>query len=242
MMDIISIQKAHRILSKLLKTGELKENEYKELYLQYINEANVRNILDLAAKEWNVTIMVRNSTIYLIPGRDNDILGFNINNCKDKHLLGETLEERYLSYLIMTIIFSEFTNEISPSEYIEIIEIINLVDESFERAINKEDINELEVKKAFNITSSYNLWKSKDKWDDNDDKKHKAVSAKYQIGVVRRIIRFLKNERLINVIDIEDKIVPTQRFIDLMEGYFLNEDRKAEIEKLLMEEPPNAEN
>lgn len=224
---------AQRIFYNLLKTGELKEKTHKDLYLNYINNNNVRNALDCISEESKVKIKLIGGIVYLIPELDNDILGFNVNDSNYKYYLGENTNEVYLSYLIMTVIFSEFTNELSPASYIEIPNILNLVNEVFSRASIKNNLDEIEVNNSFNIKSTKLLWEAKSKWDENSKKGIYTTSSNYQIGYIRRIISFLDKQNLINVINGEDKITPTVRFKNLMNGYFLNEDRKLEIEQLL---------
>lgn len=225
---------AQNIFFKLLKCGELKEKEDKKLYLAYINQSGVREALSIISEESNVNIVLIDDTIYLIPNIDNDVLGFDIKREFDnKNILGSTNDEVYLSYLIITVIFAEFSNDIAPATYIEIPDILDLVSEAMNRALAREDIAEAEVEMAFNIKSSFDIWNSKIKWDEHDKLGVNTKSTSCQIGVVRRIITFLSKQKLVNVISDEDKIVPTKRFKDLMNGYFLNDDRKKEVEELL---------
>ena len=79
-----------------------------------------------------------------------------------------------------------------------------------------------------------NYWESKRKWDESSKKGIETTSADFQIGFIRKIINFLKNEGLIVHIEDEDKIKPTRRFLDLMNNYFLDEERKVLIEKLVL--------
>lgn len=231
-ININDYKTAQRIFYNLLKTGELKEKSNKELFLAYMNDDNVRKALDCISEESKVRIKSTGDTIYLIPEIDNDILGFNVNNSKDKFLLGETYKDIYLSYLIMTVIFAEFTNELLPATYIEVPNILDLVSESLERTVLKENIEILEQQSSFNIKQTKELWDSKLKWDEHDKMGIKSTSLRTQIGCIRKIITFLQKQNLINTIDGEDKIVPTSRFNDLM-GFFKEEERKKEIEELL---------
>lgn len=223
---------AQRIFYNLLKTGELKEKDNKELFLKYINDDNVRKALDCIAQESKVRIKNSGDIIYLIPDIDNDILGFNVNSSKDKYLLGENKKDIYLSYLIMTVIFAEFTNDLLPASYIEVPQILNLVSDSLDRAVLKEKIEELEEEHSFNVRQSKELWDSKSKWNEYDKSSITTNSKTTQIGCVRRIITFLKNQNLINSPNGEDIIMPTRRFKDLM-NFYKDDERKKEIENLL---------
>ena len=224
---------AQRIFNNLLKKGELEEKSNKELYRYYISDEGVREALEIIQNESKVRIKHTNGIIYLIPDMDNEIFRFNLKECTNKSLLGEKQENVYLSYLIMSVIFSEFTNQLAPASYIEIPSILSLVDESLSRSTSKEDIEKEEVKAAFNVRRCKDIWDAKPKWNEHDKKGIFTRKLDYQIGCIRKIITFLQNQNLINSISDEDKIVPSRRLMDLMDIYFLDEDRKMEIEELL---------
>ena len=224
---------AQRIFNSLLKKGELEEKSNKELYQYYISDEGVREALEIIQRESKVRIKHTNGIIYLIPDMDNEIFRFNINECTNKSLLGEKQENVYLSYLIMSVIFAEFTNQLAPASYIEIPSILSLVDDSLNRSTSKENIYQEEVKAAFNVKRCKDIWDAKPKWNEHDKKGIFTRKSDYQIGCIRRIIVFLQNQNLVKVISDEDKIVPSRRLMDLMNVYFLDEDRKSEIEELL---------
>lgn len=222
---------ANEIFYKLLKKSEIKENEFKDLFLSYVNNNNVREALDSICEVAKVKIIAISNTLYLIPNNDNDIIGFDY---RKEPLLGKDLKDSYLGYLIMTIIFSEFTNEISPASYIQVVDLLSLVQESLDRSATRDDIEEIEKKCEFNIVAIKALWESKRKWDESSKKGISTTSADFQIGFIRKIISFLKNEGLLIYIQDEDKIKSTKRFVDLMNNYFLDEDRKVLIEELVL--------
>ena len=222
---------ANEIFYRLLKKSELKEKEAKELFLAYINNSNVRYALEAICEVSKIKIILISDTLYLIPNNDNDIFGFDYRR---ESLLGKDLKDSYLGYLIMTIIFSEFTNGVAPASYIQVLNLLDLVQESLERSIARDNLEEIEKSCEFNITILKNYWESKRKWDESRKKGIETTSADFQIGFIRKIINFLKNEGLIVHIEDEDKIKPTRRFLDLMNNYFLDEERKVLIEKLVL--------
>ena len=225
---------ASEIFYNLLKTGELKEKKNKELFSAYINNTGVREALECISEASKVKIIIISDGLYMVPNADNDILGFDY---RKEPLLGSNLTEVYLSYLIMTLIFAEFTNEYCPSSYIRVTDILDLVKDSLKRGVSKSDIKELEDKHSFNIIAIEAYWNSKDPWEEDSktNKKGKNTKSKdYQIGFVRKVITFLKKEDLISYIEDEDKIVATTRFNNLMNGYFLDEERKSLIEEVFL--------
>jgi len=231
----ISIQDyktANEIFFKLLKKNEIQEKDHKELFLAYINNDDVREALQVVCEASQAKIIAIYDKLYLIPNEDNDILGFNYRKTT---LLGNDLADSYLAYLIITIIFAEFTNEFSPASYIEVITLLELVNESLERAVTRPDSEEVDRENSINIVAIHRLWCDKNPWDESDKNGFRTTKGEFKIGFIRKVISFLKGQDLIIYITDEDKIKPTTRFTELMNHHFLDEDRKNLIESLLLE-------
>lgn len=231
----ISIQDyktANEIFFKLLKKNEIQEKDHKELFLAYINNDDVRKALQVVCEASQAKIIAIYDKLYLIPDEDNDILGFNYRKTT---LLGNDLADSYLAYLIITIIFAEFTNEFSPASYIEVITLLELVNESLERAVTRPDSEEVDRENSINIVAIHRLWCDKNPWDESDKNGFRTTKGEFKIGFIRKVISFLKGQDLIIYITDEDKIKPTTRFTELMNHHFLDEDRKNLIESLLLE-------
>lgn len=227
------LKTSQQIYNVLLKTSELKESDNKQLFLSYINNENVRSILNVITEESKCQIKNSGSVLYLIPDIDNDIFKFNINSQKYKHMLGESIYDKYLCNIIIAVIFNEFSHDlITTNNYIEIVEIINLVSNSLDKVSMNENLNEIEENYEFNIKKPKEIWDSKPKWDEYDKVGKQTTSTKYQIGCIRKVINFLKNEDLFIIPEDEDIIIPTTRFKDLM-CFYRDCDRKNEIENLL---------
>lgn len=214
----------------MLKTGELTEKKHKELYLSYVNKAEVREAMECVKEAHGVNIVLVGDTIYLGPQIDNEILGFDY---KKEPFLGNELIEVYLAYLIMSIIFSEFTNELCPTSYTTPVDIMKLVTEALERAASKDNVKDLEANHGFNILAIKASWDAKEAWE--EDKKGKnTMSREYKIGMVRKVIQFLTKEGLVKYFSEEDKIKDTQKLRDKMNGYFLDEERKETFEAIFL--------
>lgn len=232
---------AQRLFYNLLNTGEFNEKDDRELYLAYLNNEGIKRAVDIISDEFKSDIKSIGDTIYLIPNVDNNIIGFDY---REESSLMKNREHCYLTYLIITIVFAEFTNDISPATYINIVDIVDLVTDTLDRAMKKSNIEDEELNADFNVVRCNEVWGSKGTWDDTSKKGKKTTSIDYKIGFIRRVVVFLKQKGLIRVISDEDKIVPSNKFNELMRGYFLDNERKELIENLLSlkEEDRNAEN
>lgn len=231
----ISIQDyktANEIFFKLLRKNEIQEKDHKELFLAYINNDGVREALEAICEVSQAKVIPISDKLYLIPDEGNDILGFDY---RKSPLLGNNLTDSYLAYLIITIIFAEFTNEISPASYIEVGTLLELVNESLERATSRNNAEEIDRENYINIVAVHRLWSDKNSWDESEKNGFRTTRAEFKIGFIRKVITFLKGEGLISYITDEDKIKPTARFTELMNHHFLDEERKALIESLLLE-------
>ncbi|MGL4874560.1 MAG: DUF6063 family protein [Clostridium sp.] len=232
-VDTIDLSVASQIYFNLLKTGELSDKS--NLYTIYLNNEKVRNALEVICDSSNVKVITMSNYLYMIPGMDNDIIGFDH---RKEPLFNGSLKDEYLTYLIMALIFSEFTSEYCPTSYISVVDIVDMVTESLERSADRQDIQEMEDRYAFNILTLKSYWGSKAHWEEKKRKSRgkkgeESLSRDYKIGYIRRTVRFLEKEGLITHIKQEDKIVATDRFKNLMHGNFLDEDRKAEIEYIM---------
>lgn len=225
-----SYRLAQRLFYKLLDGGELKEKDDKELYISYLNEEGIKDIVDMIAEEFKSDVILIRDTIYLIPHEDNDVIGFDY---REEGLLMKNREHAYLTYLVITVIFAEFTNDVSPASYLSLLDIITLVTETLDRASNKANIEEEELNADFNVLKCNELWKSKGTWREEGNGGRDTTSIDYKIGFIRRVATFLKQRGLIRIITDEEKIVPSNKFNELMFGYFLNDERKEIVESLL---------
>ena len=221
---------AQRLFYNLLRTGEFREKDDKDLYLAYLNNDGLKKALDIISDEFKSEIKSIGETIYLIPNVDNDIIGFDY---REESVLMKNREHCYLTYLIITVIFAEFTNDISPATYINILDIVELVTETLNRAMEKSNIEDEELNADFNVKRCYELWRTKNVWDETKKRGKETTSVDYKVGFIRKVVKFLKEKGLIRVISDEDKIVPSNKFNELMKEYFLDNERKKTVEKLL---------
>lgn len=226
------IKAANKLFFLLLKKGELQEKDDNTIFKEYLSNENMREILEIISNEGDFAIKMIGDSIYLLPNPYNEIIGFDYRTTD----LGTSLNDSYLGFWVITIIFAEFTNEIDPVQYLNIIDIMGLVSESFERAARKENIEEEEVEAGINLLELKRIWDSKLQWDEGAKIKQDTIAWEYKIGVVRKVIIFLKKNDLVTYYQEEDRIYPSDKFNNLMFNHFINIERKALIEKLFSEE------
>ena len=227
------IKGATKIYYQLLKNGEIRRGFNKELYNLYANYSDIQETLKYMAEESKCDILLTTDALYMIPKPENDIIGFNYRNDEDlKNVKDES--DYYLGLYIITVIFNEFFNAIAPMEFMSIDELVKKVENRLVAASNKEDVKKLESESRYNILSLKEAWFAKENLPgDKEEKIGKLTwSYQYRYGCARRIIIFLTNQGLVIYSKEDDEIRPTEKLNDLMNYYFLDNKRKAEIENI----------
>jgi hypothetical protein len=230
------IKGATKIYYQLLKSGEIRRSLNKDLYNLYANYSDVQDTLKYMAEESKCDILLTTDALYMIPKPENDIIGFNYKNDEDfKSVKDET--DYYLGLYIITVIFNEFFNTISPMEFISVDELVKKVEKRLETAALKDDVEEIENEYKYNIRNLKDAWFAKENIPgDKDERLGKQTwSYQYRYGCVRKMIIFLSNQDLVLYSKEDDEIRPTQKLNDLMNYYFLDNRRKAEIESIFFE-------
>jgi hypothetical protein len=230
------IKGATKIYYQLLKSGEIRRSLNKDLYNLYANYSDVQDTLKYMAEESKCDLLLTTDALYMIPKPENDIIGFNYKNDEDfKSVKDET--DYYLGLYIITVIFNEFFNTISPMEFISVDELVKKVEKRMEAAALKDDVEEIENEFKYNIRNLKDAWFAKENIPgDKDERLGKQTwSYQYRYGCVRKMIIFLTNQGLVLYSKEDDEIRPTQKLNDLMNYYFLDNRRKAEIESIFFE-------
>lgn len=219
-----------RIYYCLLKEGELTIEKNKELYLDY-SDSEVRNLLEIMAKESDVSIEKYNQAVYLIPNEGNDVLGIKDMDLQKVLSYDARKIDFYLSQYIITIIITVFYsgkgNFIKSRDFIRLPELEEIITTRLNYANAKKNIKQEQEEAKFNITAMYEQWNAL-QIDEQGKKK-----TKY--GYIRSVCGFLAKHDLLIYDMSEEDIRPTNKMTHLMTYHFLDTDRLELIEKLLSE-------
>lgn len=77
------IRTASQILKVLMTDGKLTRTSHKDLFISYISELEVEEILGTMAEELEAEVKRVNNTLYLIPSEDNELLGFKHRDTRE---------------------------------------------------------------------------------------------------------------------------------------------------------------
>lgn len=129
-MNELNLEKAMRIYYFLLKEGELTFENNRDLYLDY-SDSEVRELLDIMARESNVTIEKFNQVVYLIPDEENDVIGIRDMDLQkvisyDARKIDFYLSQ-YIIIIIITVFFSRKGSFVKSRDFIRVSELEEVV-------------------------------------------------------------------------------------------------------------------
>lgn len=227
-MNELNLQKAMRIYYYLLKEGELTIDRDKELYLDY-SDSEVRYLLEIMAKESDISIEKYNQSVYLIPNEGNDVIGIKDMDLQKVISYDARKVDFYLSQYIITIIISVFYsgrgNFIKSRDFIRLPELEEILTQRLTYANSKKNSKREQEEAKFNITAMFEQW--------NALQIDEQGKRKTKYGYIRSVCMFLAKHNLLIYDSTEEDIRPTNKMTHLMTYHFLNTDRLEMIEKLL---------
>ena len=227
-MTEANLEKAMRIYYFLLKEGELSFENNKELYMDY-SDSDVREVLEILAKESDVSIERFNQVVYLIPDEENDVLGIKDMTLQKVISYDARKVDFYLSQYIITILivtfFSGKGSFVKSRDFIRIPDLEEIVSERLAFAAKKKNIEQEQEEAGMDILSMYD--QSSSLVIDEPGRR------KTKYGYLRSVCGFMEKQRLLIFDKAEDEVRPTAKFTNLMMYHFLDGERIETIEKLL---------
>lgn len=227
-MNESSLEKAMRIYYFLIKEGELTFDNNKELYLDY-SDSEVRGLLEIMARESNVSIEKYNQVVYLIPDEENDVIGIKDMDLQKVISYDARKIDFYLSQYIITIIimvfFSGKGSFVKSRDFIRIAELEEIITSRLSYANSKKNIEREQEDAMFNITGMFEHWNALQ----IDEQRRR----KTKYGYIRSVCGFLAKHGLLIYDAIEEDIRPSNKFTNLMMYNFLDSSRLEIIEKIL---------
>ena len=217
-----------RIYYFLLKGGELTFDNNKELYLDY-SDSEVRALLEIMARESNVSIEKYNQVVYLIPDEDNDIIGIKDMDLQkvisyDARKIDFYLSQ-YIIVIIITVFFSGKGSFVKSRDFIRLAELEEIITSKLNYANSKKNIEHEQEEAMFNITAMFEHW--------NALQIDEQGKRKTKYGYIRSVCGFLAKHDLLIYDAVEEDIRPTNKFTNMMTYNFLDYSRLEIIEKIL---------
>ena len=187
-------------------------------------------------KELKFKIISAPHSIYFVPNIDNNLLGFSVKDIresikKDAKLIDAFLEV-YIIMLILYMFYGGKNKNPKQADFLQVKDIVNKLDETL-KATSEEEAEKIEERYSINFIQVSNYWKAKALIEEN--------KLKTRTGTVLTACKLLKNEKLIIITDDDTEIRATKKLDDLMQYYYLSEDRIYEINDIFKVGESNAQ-
>ena len=157
-LNELNLEKAMRIYYFLLKEGELTFDNNRELYLDY-SDSEVRGLLEIMARESEVSIEKYNQVVYLIPHEENDVIGIKDMDLQkvisyDARKIDFYLSQ-YIIIIIITVFFSGRGSFVRSRDFIRIAELEEVVTSRLGYANSKKNIEREQEAAMLDITGMF---------------------------------------------------------------------------------------
>ncbi|MBP1917708.1 DUF6063 family protein [Youngiibacter multivorans] len=234
-----NIRTASAILKILMEDGKLTRAAHKDLFLTYISEVEIEEILNTMTEELDAEVLRVNNNLYLVPSQENELLGFRHRDAREWFGGGARQADAFLAYYISAVILHLFyggkNRDPKQREFLSLVHVVEEIDRRVSDVLNnKERAAEVDKEYSTNFENCAQVWDIKKGHEENS-----RLTTK--MGFLLRVMRLLNNEGLILISENEKEIRTTEKLDDLMLHYYLNEDRVQEIERIFRE-VDNAEN
>ena len=229
--EIDEIRISQEIFYYLLENHELREEEEELLYRAYTQREEIQNLVKSQGEIAESSIERYGNVIYLIPGEENNFLGFSKAQLKAVLCRSNaTDKDYYLSqFVILTLLVEFYDGQGSSSkarEYMRVGELQNCI--SIRLKEGAEHVGEEEEEKngiAFsNMLEAYEALKS-------DEKGSRARTTKE--GFLHYILTFLQKQGLIEYVEQDEMIKTTKKLDNFMDWNLLNQNNYRRVLRVL---------
>ncbi len=225
------IRCSQEIFYYLLKYRELKEDDEKNLYRQYVENENIQTLVKNQGEVAESNVERYSDAIYLMPKEGNNCLGYTKTQLKSVLCRsGATDKDYYLSQFVILTLLLEFYDGQGVSSktrnFIRMGDLQNRVSERLaEGAEEFSDEDEEREGIAFHdMLEAYEALKS-----DENNKKYKTTKE----GFIHGIVIFLQKQGLLEYVEKDETILTTKKLDQFMDFNILNESNYSRVEKIL---------
>ena len=222
---------AQKIFQHLLEKHEIDEKKESSLYMEYVNNENIKVILDSQAQVSNVSIQRYGDVIYLVPNFDNTFLGFSKTELRQKLCRGNSTETDYhLANFTILVLLNAFYDGHGTSskfrDYIRFGELQNLISDYLKYGMNRYSEEEQNAGGLL-FTKMYQIYESLR----SDEKITRQKTTKE--GFLYNILNFLDDQGLVEFVEQEERIQTTQKLDYFMDWNILNKNNYEQLLQLL---------
>jgi predicted transcriptional regulator len=228
-----NIRTASALLKVLMEEGRVTRSSHKDLFISYISEVKIEEILSTMTEELDAEVLRVNNTLYLVPSSENELLGFRHRDTREWFGTAARQADAFLAYyitaLILNLFFGGKNRDPKQREFISLVHVVEEMDKRVSEALkNREKTEEMDRQYSMNFEVCAQVWDIK--------KGHEEGSRRTtKMGFLLSVVRLLQQEGLLRISENEKEVRTTEKLDDLMLHYYLREDRVSEIQKIFQE-------
>lgn len=202
----------------LMEHRSLTRDKQSTLFDSYTDE-EVQKLVKLIAERYKTKVELINSTIYIIPERDNKVLSYTKAELKEAIFKSTKYNDsdfnlaNFIILELLTTFYNSTSDELAMFQ-VSYNEFENRVTTSIKKA-SEYNLEELENEYNIAFINIINKWNSL-KGSDNQSK---IKDTRY--GFMSKVLTFLDKEKLIVWYESDGIIKPTTRLTDLVTGVIL---------------------
>lgn len=238
-MDNRNLEKAIDIYAKLMLGEEIRRGHgaNKDLFEDYLQNAEVYDILQLMMKKLNLHIYEYQDSLHMCAGEGNRVFGYTNEDLK-RQLGLKYNKELYLSFFIiyqMILTFYTDTGSYQFVEYVTLPQIVERVTKALKKTISGLGIlveNEVEENSFKELAL---VWDELPMYSTEETEEVRASRAS-RTAMVKLVFNFMISQELF--IEMEERYYPTDRMKAFVVNYF--EEYRGRLYELLREDKKNA--
>lgn len=220
--DLNDIKLSQEIFYYLLEHKQLNDRDDGRLYKGFVENEVVRGLTKSQAEIAKVIIAQYNRTIYIIPQEDNNFLGYTKQELKKELCKGGALDkDYYLAQFVIIVFLMEFYDGQGQSskirEYIKIGELQNKIEEYLQSGARQYDEEQQNANGLMfsRMLEAYSALRSSEKLNRQKTTKE---------GFLYNIFKFLEEQGLVQYIEREETVWPTEKLDVFIDFNILNQE------------------
>lgn len=232
-MEEKNLEKALEIFGELIIGEEISRNTNLDLYEDYLNIAQVYDILTALLKKTNLKLYEYNETLYVTAGEKNRIFGFSNDELKKE--IGLRLnKELFLAYFVIyqvVTLFYKDSRSFSYMEYVQCETVVEQVSISLKQLMPKLEVVVKNDNEGHSFKTIALLWEDLPMITANEDLSSLKAARGTKVGFVKLVFNFLVSQELFH--ENGGRYYARDRFKALVENYY--EDAKGRLYEILSE-------
>ncbi len=224
------MKETYQILKTLLMNGELDAGDDKALFSEW-KDPRVRDELEDLAEALSFALVEVPHAVYLVPEMDNPFLSVSLGDLRrNVGTAAHTVDAFLQCYILMFILYRFYGGKNANPKQTAFLQIADIV-RDLDKRLQSADTHRAEVwqeEMGINFERIAQVW--------NNLSLRETNKSTTREETVRRACRFLEKQKLVNLLDDQREIRPTQRLDDLMLHYYLNDERVQDIHRLFAKE------